>query len=328
MKLTRNPSGSSSYTITTYVENDKYLSYRENGDVICLANADMLPSDQNLWDLELLSGELCFVSSLVHNKRLTCGPRDDKPSLSPNWKGWEIWRFIEAGYGHVRISNWTHNGKFICSDDQGKVWTTDNHLGEWELWNVERAPNNADGVVIKSVSHHRFLAAMNDSWISTSNDFCGNVTTWQTEAANANCFYISSVRGDKRIGSSVNGVFSTKNRKGWEVWVMEREGWGAISLRSKAHGKRLGSDSKGHVYVTNEMWRESELWILERLDEKDGFLIKSAKHGRYLSHDDGNGKIATLWFGDSSPTSAMTWLLEPCIIKNFENRPFCNWRFW
>lgn len=319
LKFEKHSSGRSSYTITCHNGSDKYLCCRDNGDVSGLMDTDTYHSGQEVWDIELLSGELCFISSPVLNKRLSCHPWGGKLSLCSNWKGWEVWRFIEAGDGHVRISNWTHTNKFLCSDNNGNVWTTDNHRGDWELWDVERAPDGSDGVVIKSVSHDRFLeAAPKGSPIGTSEGFKGYSTTWHTDAGNSREFYINSVQYDKRIGSSTDGVYSTQNRKGWEVWIMEKETNGLISLRSKDHGKTLGSDSMGNVYVT-EMASESELWKLEKLCEK-GIHIKSANHDRFLSCPE-NGHISTL---DSVPNAAVTWFLEPCLPSTITGNKMRN----
>lgn len=308
LKFEKVSAGLSSYTITSHNAYDKYLCCRRNGDVSGLKDADMCPSDQKEWDIEILSGELCFISSPTQDKRLSCHPWNGKLSLSSNWKGWEVWRFIEAGDGHVRISNWTHTNNFLCSDSNGNVWTTDFHRGDWQLWDVERTPNGSDGVVLKSVSHGRFLkAGSEDSPIGTSDIFNGDCNTWQTDAGNSHEFYLTSVHCDKRIGSSTDIVYGTQNRKGWEVWVMEKESNGLISLRSKDHGKRLGSDSKGNVYVTDEA-NESEFWKLEMLCE-DGICIKSAKHDRFLSCSE-NDCISAI---ESAHNPSVTWFLEPCL---------------
>lgn len=164
-----------------------------------MTDEERFDSDDQEWHIELLSGELCFLSSPALDKRLSCHPWDGKLSMSQKWDGWEVWRFVEACNGHVRISNWTHTDKFLCSDGSGNVWTTNNHVGEWELWDVERAPDGSDGVIIKSVSHGRYLKAANDkSPLSTCAEFVNEpLAVWQTDAGNRQRFYLSSLELEK-----------------------------------------------------------------------------------------------------------------------------------
>jgi hypothetical protein len=308
-KFKKLSTGLSSYTIVNSQGN--FLCCRENGELSLMNDAAMLSSDQKEWNIELLSGELCFISSPTLDKRLSCRWAG-KLSLTSNWKGWEIWRFIEAGDGHVRICNWTHTNKFLCSDNNGNIWTSDNHIGDWELWDVERAPNNVgyEGVVIKSVCHGRFLVSSDEdgSTIRTSERF-NKSAVWQTDAGNQNEFYLTSTLCDKRIGSSKDSVYSTKNRKSWEIWVLKKEHNGFISLRSKAHNRKLASYSDGSVYVTDIVNCESSLWKMETLGEK-GLCLKSVKHNRFLSCSSRCGSIFTL---ENVQSPSILFVLEPCL---------------
>ncbi len=278
--IKQSPNEFSFLICATYGESQRQLSCSGQEDGIsAISQKEKEQQDKNdcqVWHIELLSGELCFLSSPAQNKRLSCHPWSGKLSMSSNWKGWEVWRLIEAGNGHVRISNWTHQDKFLCSDGNGTVWTTDNHIGSWETWDVERTPDGSNGVVLRSVSHGRFLkAAVDGSPVSTSPTFDGMSTTWQTDAGHGQSFYISSFSQDTRIGCSKSDVYSTNNRKAWEVWEMKQQANGSVSLYSRAHGKNLGSDPHGSLYVTEELG-EDEMWELSKIWE-DGFVMLGLK---------------------------------------------------
>ena len=106
-------------------------------------------------------------------------------SLTSNWKGWEVWRFIETGgvQGQIRINSWMHSQRYLTSNANGKVTTIaastldrykqqqqqqnindddDDHINQVavdeSLWTVEAAPNK-QGCILRSVAYsHRILA--------------------------------------------------------------------------------------------------------------------------------------------------------------------------
>jgi hypothetical protein len=133
---------------------DKNISCNENGEIYAL-NEKM--QDNSTWKIEFLTGELCFISVPAFAKCLTCDPKGNL-GMSDNWQGWEVFRFIELGDGNVLISSWTSNAKkVLCSDEYGTLSTTENFLGDWEKWSIQKSPIGSNGVVIKSVSHGRYL---------------------------------------------------------------------------------------------------------------------------------------------------------------------------
>jgi len=75
-----------------------------------------------LWQVVCVTGELCFLSNLFLNQRIRCDLAR-LTTLSPNWKGWEVFRFMEAGDGFVKISNWMHSQFTLCSTSKGAVTT-------------------------------------------------------------------------------------------------------------------------------------------------------------------------------------------------------------
>ncbi|CAJ1969932.1 unnamed protein product [Cylindrotheca closterium] len=114
----------------------------------------------NLWIVEPVTGELCFLSNAKTDSRLRCD-MVGKLGMSSNWKGWEVFRFLEAGNGYVKICSWTHSLWILKCHASGKIQTgrhSDFHTDQdWcSLWAVESAPDGK-GVVIRSKSFERFL---------------------------------------------------------------------------------------------------------------------------------------------------------------------------
>jgi len=295
----------------------RYLTCEENRDVCAIIKESVDEKEGHPppgWNIELLTGELCFMSSPTTHRHLSCHALTSELSMSPNRKGWEVWRFVEAGGndGHVRISNWIHGHgkKYLFSDENGNVSTSDNPVGSWEKWSVELAPEGFHGVAIKSVSHNRYLQVGSDGTPISTCEVFGALTLWHLDAAHSQNFAISSIPNDKRIGCGKEGqIYSTDNRKEWEVWEMQQQQHGFISLRSRAHGKILCSDTNGNLFVT-EMVDDSGLWKLAH--SEGGLHIISKSTGRYLSCGKNDNHLATV-----SPSTLLgnseSWSVEPIL---------------
>ena len=251
--IERDPDGG--YFLCSSVHS-KYLACDKNGNIYTSLK---VPMDESVkWNIEFETGELCFINLPHADKRLKCDV-DGNLSMTDKWKGWEVWRFIEAGDGYVYISSWTHHTKVLCSDKDGNVFTTENKLGDWEKWHVDVAPYGFDGVVIKSVSHERYLCSDGDVY-ATSATFQAGKSTWHLEAAHSQTYFISSGFHDKRIGSNHHSPYTTKNRKGWEEWKIKTIKNGLVTLFNKAHNKYMGSSRAGKVTMAthagiSEEWK-------------------------------------------------------------------------
>lgn len=80
--------------------------------------------DLAMWRMEFVTGELLFVSNVSYNRRLRCDVFGNI-NLDKNWKGWEVWRFIEAGNNHLYISSWTHQTRFLACHANGTIQTVE-----------------------------------------------------------------------------------------------------------------------------------------------------------------------------------------------------------
>lgn len=301
------------------VSNQRYLVCQKDKTFCGITETKDNSASAPSWCIEFLTGELCFISSPDKKKQLSCHPWSGFLSMSKNWKGWEVWRFIEVGDGHVRIMSW-HDNHMLCSDGDGKVSTTHNIMGEWEKWEVSLAPDGSNGVVIKSVSHGRFLQVGKQGKLSTSDSLTGLLSTWHITAANRQQFFLSSLAHDKRISCSKSGIFSTKNRKEWEVWELHSEGNGFVYLLSRKFGKILCSDQDGNLYQTDNVG-ENALWKIE-ISPTNSLHILSKSSCRYLSCGSDGKQLSTCITNE--PEGSETWSLEPILPSKMTGEKMRN----
>ena len=250
-----------------------------DGGGLELTTADTI--DSAMWELEFTSGELCFISNPVLHSQVRCN-LFGQLHLSSVFQGWEVFRFIEVGYGHVVISSWTHSHKYLSSDPDGKVFTSENRLGHWEKWKLEKCEN---GVHIISVAHQdRYLAVGKEEGETLQTTTKpGDFAKWHLDAAHCNLYYLSSVgSGNKlQVSSRPKGPFLSKYRRDWEEWKMERTTNGDITLWSKAHDKYMGCNSHGELHMTTTKGDWS-MWEMEE-SPHGGIFLKSKVHQRVLS---------------------------------------------
>ena len=117
--------------------------------------------------------------------------------MDGKWKGWEVWRFIKDDSGDFIITSWTHDQKVLCSDGDGRVYTTENKEGSWEKWRISL---NGHGVRIQSVEHGRSLAFSGQDLYTMDKD---EDTSWHLQPAHRNQFFLSSATTS---GALVGGV--------------------------------------------------------------------------------------------------------------------------
>lgn len=266
------------------------------------------------WEMEWTSGELCFLSNPVVHSQVRCNLLGQL-SLNRKFEGWEVWRFIETGKdGHVVISSWTHSHKFLSSDSDGQVFTTENRLGAWEQWNLSKAPN---GVYIKSVAHQgRYLSiGRHDDEVLHTTTKPGDYAKWHLDAAHSHVYYLGMTRTTTKITNSQNkqyyvssnrrGAFVTQHKRTWEEWKMERCANGYVTFFNVTHETYLGSNSQGVVHTTSSKGDWSR-WELEESHTPGSLYVRSKSHQRLLSYD---GK--TLSTTEDQYTENETWRLEP-----------------
>ncbi|KAL3938772.1 MAG: hypothetical protein SGBAC_006381 [Bacillariaceae sp.] len=149
---------------------------------------DDAPPRKLYWSIECVTGELCFMS----NARLKSQARCDMSGLlnmDANKKGWEVFRFMEAGHGFVKISSWMHSQWLLCSTKDGLVDTC-SHAESFKdyrpqeddeksadapsqqpyrcsKWAIEKNPNGEGGMIIRSKTHGRLLCVRDNFELKT-----------------------------------------------------------------------------------------------------------------------------------------------------------------
>lgn len=144
----------------------------------------LTPDTQNesslVWDLTCCTGELCFLSNPTLDRRLRCDMAG-LLTLTEAWKGWEVFRCMEAGHGYVKLSSWMHQQWMLCSDGRGVVTTCTmadaerEENGKCALWAIEKfVPSSlfsppvpegvgelAAGVIVRNKTHGGLLSVEN-----------------------------------------------------------------------------------------------------------------------------------------------------------------------
>jgi len=282
----------------------------DKSGIIC-SSFDRNNSNWSKWDIELETGELCFITSLKYDKSLRCEP-SGKTSLTESSRGWEVWRFIEAGEGYVLISSWTHDSNFLCSDAKGKVYTTKDRQERYALWSVESSPDSR-GVILRSREHKKLLFTDGKILYTTNNEINGIETggLWCTECACSQTYFISATYYDEQISSKPNKAFTTKNRKKWEKWKIEKSNeYGSFTIYSIAHGKFLGSHKNEKITMNMHIGKD-ELWQIE-VSPHGGYFLISREHNKVLTCSS-DGELSTI-VGHRGGWE--TWSLDPCLPRS------------
>lgn len=260
-----------------------------------------------VWELEFTSGELCFIRNPAFNGQIRCD-MFGKLTISAVFQGWEVFRFIEVGHGQVAISSWTHTQKYLSCDPDGRVSTSENRLGHWEKWRLEKTSQH--GVHIISVAHpDRYLCIGRDEAVplqttTKPNDF----SLWHLDAAHISTYYLSSIGSDNKLqlSSQRDGPFLSRHRRDWEEWRLEPTLTGDFSFFSKAHQKYLGCNSHGDVLTTSQKG-EWSLWEIEE-SPHGGIFLRSKAHHRYISVE--KDRLCTT---EDSYGKAESFRLEPWL---------------
>ncbi len=226
----------------------------------------------------------------------------------------------------------------LCSGPDGRVYVTANEKGTWEKWRIT-SHRKMKSLRIESVEHHRFLAFNGQDLYTENEDGDGEHTSWFIEPAHGNHFFLSATATphDKRVSSSSEHPFTSRNRKAWEKWIIEPsvEEIGQYTIRSVVHGKYLGAEEDGRIIVSTK----EQLWTIAVSTQEvlgGGYLLFSTEHGRGLTLDE-NGNL----FIEEDGDNRVIWQLEP-VLENIigpENKyegvtvdepekylPLCSWR--
>lgn len=295
------------YVIRSVAHNDYCLSETLTKDskasVRCIDISDVkLDEKFHHIIVHYLSGELCFFSSPKHKTRMSCN-HEGMLSMSPNWKGWEVFRIVKCDNQHVRIISWTHNTQVLHSDRDGNVFMRQEQFSDSCKWIIELA-NARDGVVIKSTVSGHYLCF--DGKMFSTHDCIDRNSVWDISSAHQQKYYLSSVKHKTRVSFNPkkNGLFCTVNKGDWEVWEVQQRGSGLFSFKSIiGEGKYLSCDSKGTIKLSDEAG-DNELWNI-RNSPHGGLLISSKNYVKYHVACDGKSVYCSK---DSS--SQESWVIE------------------
>lgn len=309
-------------------------------------------AESESWDVELVTGELCFITSPLTLKQIRCDMMG-KLSGTADRRGWEVWRFIESGEGKVRICSWMHSQHFLCCDGEGRVRTCSaggDEIGEgWDKWTVERAPTElpVEGVFIKSQGG-RLLCFDEDKEegemgadggglrlpaglvglrignvgvvreggrLYTVDEFRGETTAiWQLDAAHSQKYSIASVHHDKNlIGPFPYLTDKAKQADQWTLELVDEEG--TVKMYLPSQERYLESSPEGEISKTSSV-EHSQLWRMSA-SSQGGYTFTSIPFGRLLSFSDNgapNPELCTVRSVSDIELRAV-WRLDPILPR-------------
>ena len=262
-----------------------------NATQVCL-------QDQNdkteSWNVELVTGELCFMSAPSIQKQLRCDMMG-RLTLTSTAKGWEVFRFIESGGGKLRICSWMHSQHFLCCDSKdGAVITcgASRMVDEgpeigMDEWYVEKAPGRyaSEGVVIRSASskHLGDFLCHTEEGVFTSVHFDEKASVWHLNSGHSQKYSLASLYNTpKTLGPF---PYVTDNKKQMDEIIMEQlDADGLVRLYHIKEEKYIGGGENGEVWLAADAGN-SELWKMDMTRTDGGYVFYSVEHeDRMLSY--------------------------------------------
>jgi len=265
---------------------------------------------KNVWTMEMLTGELCFIfSPTVKNEYIGCDVFG-KIYTTKKFGGWEVWRFVEAGEGFVKISSWTHDTKYFCSDRTGQVYTIDTKHpalpGGKEKWKVLKGPSDFHGVTIQAPSTGRYLQ-LKEGKLQTTDNLEGLSCVWHLSSANRNRYFLHSAYLHKRVITNKIEPRIKKVISKDLPWTVQYISDDTFAFYAEYHDRYLSSDDAGNVSVSPHL-QDYEKWRIQESDD-GSFYIISKKHDRFLKCDK-NGEIHAVTKLNDLNTPSCKWYLE------------------
>ena len=342
-----------------------YLSYtitNHGSFVTCCAARAAIQSTQKqapttLWKLEYCTGELCYIHHQPPKSQMatsfmdtmkakmtnnTSAPPTRRASqklmcdnlgrvrMTNKFGGWEVWRFLHAGNGQVRISSWTHQDYFLMCDIKGRVMITEDRWSDATLWKVERA--SLEGLSIQSTKYKRYLTRQDGNGsLSALTMFVRSMALWQFTAAHRQNYYLSSPAQDKRLSLLKNNSIATsRHRRDCEIWELVALEHGFVMLRSQKWGtflkcdnQKLGvsKDPQEEVVLQSCIWKIIPSPISSRFEHQGGAfgsgscIVSAMDHGLAVSCHSETGELRLV---QQNETISECWNLEPCMPDSLQ----------
>ena len=274
------------------------------------------------WEIEYSSGELCYISNPVIDRRIRCNVIGTL-TLNEAWLGWELFRFIESNDedGTLVISSWTHSDQFLSSDPDGNVFCTSNRLGYFEKWQVVRGDT---AVRLQSVAHQRYLTVDGEgskAKLRTTTSISEPRAQWHLEAAHRNTYSISSLKHGSSVSCAKEAPTVSKHPKAYGEWKIERAidyDEGTFTLYNDKMKAYLGSTNAGKCTLTNKIG----YWAIWEIEESVSIISSSpsrlcivSRSGfwSYLCFDSHMHRVVFCFHPISTSASSHAMKMENCV---------------
>lgn len=235
----RNNRGGRNEVILKSLKTGQNLAVDTKGNISFTSDTSVDPEVTSSWDVECVTGELCFISNAALTSRIRCDLAG-LPTMTKTCKGWEVFRFMEAGHGYVKIASWMHSQWLLCGAQDGTVSTCshaesfleDNPKG-CSKWAVEKSPEG-EGVIIRNKTFGGLLS-VNEGILKTFNNTTDTVSARSVseddqvqsssslERSGSKDIRASWRNSIQSIQSRMNSLSSKKNGKGEEDTVSQQD---------------------------------------------------------------------------------------------------------
>ena len=306
------------------------------------------------WSVRFVSGELCFLSSPDEGggdatsspgkgRRVRCDLLG-RLTLTPDRRGWEVFRLVESGGGRVRIVSWMHPFCVAC-DGEGAVRSvgadgTDGDGPEPDVcaeWTVERASGGRTGVVIRSAGRGRRVLRRDGGGLSTEDWPGSDGCVWTLDAAHSQTYTLTSAGDGRTVGPF---PYVTSNVGQSDAIVLQRvDRGGTVRMYHRGKGRYLRATAGGDVTLDpapgdgevvasasdggggddggGSAGGDAELWTMH--PSGGGYTFRSRLGGGYLSHtnDGAAGDTSRLVTSPSADGTAggTIWQVGPVLPR-------------
>ncbi|KAL7568447.1 hypothetical protein ACA910_012159 [Epithemia clementina (nom. ined.)] len=233
--------GTGKVIITSLYNSQTLVIADDNNEGVALSSLDTATT--SCWNVDSVTGELCYLSSNRVDQRLRCD-MVGIVSLTDNWKGWEVWRLMESFDGYIRISSWMHSQFLLCCREDGTITTggfvkSVNDASCDTEWAIA---SNGNGVTIRSRKYDRLLSVASDGKLCTI-PFIDRVTEsqgengetaaslWQLEAAHRQRYTLSTKTTEQKDVTVGPFPFVTPNLRQSDEFVVEQRAPGIVAFR-------------------------------------------------------------------------------------------------
>ncbi|KAL3779722.1 hypothetical protein HJC23_003583 [Cyclotella cryptica] len=306
---------------SAYARDGVVIKSAASGNYLCFDGSTLSTHcciDRNsVWDISSAHKQKYYLTSVKHNKRMSCNQSTDELFCTRKRGGWEVWEVQQRGSGLVSFKSCVGEGKYLSCDSKGLIKLS-NEAGENELWNIQNSPHG--GLLIYSKNYITCHVACDSKNVFCSKD-SGCQESWIIEYAMPPTISKGEIIGYS-IASAVSlvsiiampfAVMGVVGAMGFTSAGITAGSIGAGMMSAEAIASGVGGVAAGGTVATLQSIGAVGL----------GFGGTLAAMGA------GGGVVGATAFGSVAAANKQNNKFGGTVETVSErNRPFCDWRSW